>query len=229
MPKVMGAPRSFPQFSLTIVKTWMRFYPEILHSDAFQCPWDENFFQPWWSVTGDFTQDTSFWCIWHLLSSKFSSTMVKNRTRFYQKSFILVCFSAPKFKIFFNHGEKLNEILPRNPSFIFKHGEVLMEILLKILHSGLVEISWVENFPQPWWKIECGFTNRSFIVVVRFSAPKFRIFFNHVGNKLHDILPINLSFSCVSVLLDWKFPSTMVKKLNEILPKILYSGVFQCS
>ncbi len=37
--------------------------------------------------------------------------------RFSPKSFILVRFSAPKSKMFFNHDEKLYEILPTNPSF----------------------------------------------------------------------------------------------------------------
>ena len=65
----------------------------------------------------------SFLCVLFLLSWKFFSTTVKYWSGFYLKSFILLHFRAFKTKLFFNHGE------------------VLKEILLKILHSGAIPSS----------------------------------------------------------------------------------------
>ena len=115
--------------------------PKILHFGAFEIFLFENFLKPWWKIERDFTH----------------------------KSFILVRFSALKLKFFFNHGEKLNQILPTNPSFW---------CVSVLLH-------W--NFLQPWWKIESDFSHKSFILV-RFSALKLKFFFNH-DEAYHQILP----------------------------------------
>ena len=75
-------------FPSTMVKNWKRFYQKIIHSGTFQCSSIENFRQPWWKTEWDFTK----------------------------KSFNPVHFRSLELKIFFNHGEKSNEILPPKPS-----------------------------------------------------------------------------------------------------------------
>jgi hypothetical protein len=62
-----------------------------------------------------------------------------------------VRFGALKLKIFFNHGEKLNEILPKSFTLVrfrslelkifFNHDEALNQILPKIPHSGAFQCS----------------------------------------------------------------------------------------
>jgi hypothetical protein len=71
------------------------------------------------------------------LNWKFSSIMMKHWIRFYLKSLILVHFSALELKIFFNYDEKLNEILPANPSFWY------VLVLLNWNFSSTMVKNWI--------------------------------------------------------------------------------------
>ena len=53
------------------------------------------------------SQIPSFWSIWEQQDSKFSSTMVKVSSVNYENSFVLEHLGAAKFKIFFNHVERI--------------------------------------------------------------------------------------------------------------------------
>ena len=65
---------------------------------------------------------------------KKSSAMVWHWKSFYPKSFIFVRFKVPKLKI---------------SSIMIYYW---IEFLSKILHAGAFQISWIENFLQPWWR-----------------------------------------------------------------------------
>ena len=82
--------------------------PKILHSIAFQISWIERVL----------TQNPWFWCISDLLNWKFSSTMVKYWMSFNPKSLMLVHFRFLELKIFFNHGELLNEFILHSSAFL---------------------------------------------------------------------------------------------------------------
>ena len=106
----------------------------------------------------------------HEIFNSVSSASILNiffnhdRIIFYPKSFILVYFRSLEFNIWWNYSEILNETFHRiynsvafsalELNVFFSHGEELNEFLPKIIHSGVFQMSWIDNFLQPWWNIE---------------------------------------------------------------------------